>query len=282
VGGIAGGWAAGGAYYLGRIEDCVYTGSITGSISNVGGIAGALGGNGGDAADEANTSRILRCRTAGSVKKITGTYAGGIVGEVSNGALVARSSSNTAIEGFSYAGGIAASITARISDCWSDGTVQGGTQAGGIARLAGTSTIERCYSRAGVSIITTSTWAVGGICAASLPSGTSVTLCVALNNTISSPEISGATLAKRVKRIFGCSTVGAAIGTGVAMNYAPEIPITGPDPMEWAYDAQKDGAILDEEPPGQWLYEVTLGWDFDEVWIMGGDGYPRLRGVDSN
>jgi hypothetical protein len=65
------------------------------------------------------------------------------------------------------------------------------------------------------------------------------------------------------------------------MNYALAIPITGPT-SGWTYDAQRDGLLLDEDPPGQWLYEGTLGWDFDEVWTMGADGYPRLRGVDSN
>jgi hypothetical protein len=63
------------------------------------------------------------------------------------------------------------------------------------------------------------------------------------------------------------------------MNYASTIPVTGPT-SGWMYNAVKDGTILEDDPPEQWLYETTLGWDFDEVWTMGGDGYPRLRGVD--
>jgi hypothetical protein len=38
---------------------------------------------------------------------------------------------------------------------------------------------------------------------------------------------------------------------------------------------------MEGEKPAQWFYEVTHGWDFDKVWIMGEDGYPRLRGVDN-
>jgi hypothetical protein len=65
------------------------------------------------------------------------------------------------------------------------------------------------------------------------------------------------------------------------MNYAPAIPLTGPT-SGWTYDAKNDGTVLDEDPPGQWLYEGTLGWDFDEVWVMSNlDGYPKLRGVDT-
>jgi hypothetical protein len=68
------------------------------------------------------------------------------------------------------------------------------------------------------------------------------------------------------------------------MNYAAAIPITilTGIPSGWAHvpTIPRDGTTLEDDPPEQWLYEVVLGWDFAEVWIMGSDGYPRLRGVD--
>jgi hypothetical protein len=145
-------------------------------------------------------------------------------------------------------------------------------------------TIEKCYSKADVSVTTANTLRVGGICAASASgrSGKTVTLCVALNNTISTPALTGTLTSRYVRRIFG--GILTATGATIAMNYAPAIPLTGPvlSATGWTYDAQRDGTLLEEDPPEQWLYEVTLGWDFDEVWIMDSDGYPRLRGVDSN
>jgi hypothetical protein len=49
----------------------------------------------------------------------------------------------------------------------------------------------------------------------------------------------------------------------------------------WVYPTSDSrGTALEDEKPEQWFYEVTYGWDFDKFWVMGGDGYPRLRGVD--
>jgi hypothetical protein len=67
------------------------------------------------------------------------------------------------------------------------------------------------------------------------------------------------------------------------MNYAVAVPVTiSSAPAGWFYTPTMslDGALLEDDPPEQWLYEATLGWDFDEVWTMGSDGYPKLRGVD--
>jgi hypothetical protein len=286
VGGIAGGSKAGAAYYLGRIEDCAYTGTLkvpSGSTHSVGGIAGAIGGNGGDAANGANTSRILRCRVTGSISYSgsgSNAGAGGIAGTATNGVLVARCSSSAAITGpgnsSGSTGGIAGILNAgaRISDCWSDGTVKGGSLVGGIATGTDTVgfTIERCYSRAAVVLTAIpNTWGLGGICGKTVGTGATVTLCVALNDGIISPGS-----VSKAKRIFGNLSAPAT----VAMNYAPAIPVTGTG--TWTYDAKRDGTLLEDDPPEQWLYEVTLGWDFDKVWIMGSDGYPLLRGVDSN
>jgi hypothetical protein len=49
----------------------------------------------------------------------------------------------------------------------------------------------------------------------------------------------------------------------------------------WVYSALGSSSIaFEDEKAAQWFYEVTCGWDFDKVWVMGGDGYPRLRGID--
>jgi hypothetical protein len=73
--------------------------------------------------------------------------------------------------------------------------------------------------------------------------------------------------------------------SNVTMNYAADIvPVVSANaPSGWVYapTPKRDGTTLEDDPPEQWLYEVTLGWDFDEVWVMGMDGYPKLRGVDN-
>jgi hypothetical protein len=283
VGGIAGGWEVSmnndktyPSPYMGRIEDCVYIGKLSGS--NAGGIVGAISGNGGDAENDANTSRILRCRVAGS---IGGSYVGGIVGTAS-GALVAQCSSDGTIAGSGgYVGGIAGRLErqARISDCWSDGFVKGGVVAGiGCIYLDG-GAIQRCYSKAVVTTSGSLPWGIGGICMAYTDDSAviNVTHCVALNDDIftHAVQLSGA-LRPRAKRV-----VGSLEGTILLaeMNYAPDFPMTGPI-SGWVYDPVRDGTILEDDPPEQGLYEVTLGWDFDKVWIMGNNGYPKLRGVD--
>jgi hypothetical protein len=289
VGGIAGGWmTANTDPYLGRIEDCVYTGDLSSTmgVSRSGGIAGAIGGNGGNAANGANTSRILQCRTVGNIKGTSRT--GGIVGIATYGALIERCSSDVTMEkvslaGASYICGIAGTLAqgARISDCWSDGSIEGDAYAAGIGGFeTGGGAIQRCYSRAAVAVTgSPTTWAVGGICAG-LPNVINVTLCVALNNSIVSPAVALASNTRgRVKRI-AASLSGTLSATAAVMNYAPDFPVAGPI-SGWVYDSVRDGTILEDDPPEQWLYEVTLGWDFDEVWVMGGDGYPRLRGVDN-
>jgi hypothetical protein len=279
VGGIAGGWQAPAVAYLGRIEDCVYTGtlSLTGGANNsAGGIAGAIAGNGGEAENGANTSRILRCRTVGIISYPGSGSAGGIAGIAIAGTLVERCSSNAAISTSGNPGGIVGALQgARISDCWSAGTVQGDRTAGGIAGgPIANGTIERCYSRSAVSLTATSlntSSGIGGILGrTSSSSGIIVSLCVALNDGITAPSSS----LQCVNRIAGGMTSSSA--PGIAMNYAPEFPMTA----QWRYNERKDGRILEDDPPEQWLYEGTLGWDFDEVWIMD-DGHPKLRGVDN-
>jgi hypothetical protein len=289
AGGIAGGWVTANANpYLGCIEDCAYTGNLNNSVTynggRSGGIMGGIAGNGGDAANEANTSRILRCRTEGSIEG--GLYIGGIVGYATHGALIERCSSDvTIVASVSNAGGIAGALgrapaqQVRISDCWSAGSVEGDSRIAGIGciDLSGAAIIERCYSRAAVSLtpatVTGNQW-LGGIYVGTTTTAT-VTKCVALNDGIT------ATSADRllVRRIWG----GPANDNlpNATMNYAADIPITVLGGWLHTPTVARDGTLLEDDPPEQWLYEVTLGWDFDEVWVMGGDGYPKLRGVDN-
>jgi hypothetical protein len=306
-GGIAGGWRAGLAIYLGRVEDCVYSGSILGGGENywdrAGGIVGSIGGNGGNAANEANTSRILRCRTLGSppgtdpveAKIIKGHYStGGIAGELLNGALIERCSSYSTIESSdSNAGGITGQLgaQAQIYDCWSWGSVTGSSNVAGIASgfvvpPTANITIMRCYSRAAVSstlkdaagtVVT-----LGGITSTNSSTGT-VTKCVALNDSITAAWVTASSLltSPSLRRVWGAGANAAK--PNATMNYGQmNIPVRITSALEWILDPiqEKDGIDLEEDPPGRWLYEGTLGWDFVNVWEMGSDGYPRLRGID--
>ena len=101
IGGIVG------KVQAGTIENCSFSGSVTGG-GHTGGIAGGL---------NSNNVTISGCVNAADV---TGTTAGGILGYWKN--------------------------TAAIRDCYNTGSVTGSTKAGGIVGQLNKGTIENCYS----------------------------------------------------------------------------------------------------------------------------------------
>jgi hypothetical protein len=310
AGGIAGGSFYGySAVFQGYIRDSSSTGNITvgarGFWPMAGGIAGVIcGGNG----TKENSTRIERCFAAGTItvadvldttNRNQWPYIGGIVGYVYYGGWVSQCYFNGSvivnrtndytggIAGYSsYATGGSAERVSVIEDCWSDGEVIGYNNAGGIVGQNQQNTLlKRSYSLMDVSVINGGTnsaaqWGIGGIAGShSSAISDAMEACVALNSGIYTPN------GDEIHRITG-RVQGASIMKNV---YAlPDLlPVT--DDPDKTYTADKgtdrpDGADIPDEyfsggKPTQAFYE-SIGWNFINVWKMGGDGYPKLKWQD--
>jgi hypothetical protein len=295
VGGIIGGSdyiLAGDAlsppYYNGYIADSSFNGTLIGRAKGswvfAGGIAGVICG--GRNADIATTTRIVRCYAAGTVS-VAGTtsafpYVGGVVGYNYFGALVSQcyfDGTVIAEKANDYTGGVAGynsqwgsaaypdMFTSRIEDCWSSGTVTGFNNAAGIVGQNQVSAyVRRCYSKAAINAANGSASGVGGITGLHTSVMTdAVTACVALNPSIT------AAAGNNIHRITGS-------GDGAKSdNYAwSGMTVTTGGAYTEAKGADAaDGEDCDEKP-NQAFYE-DIGWDFVNVWKIGGDGYPQLK-----
>jgi hypothetical protein len=288
VGGITGGSEYNfSTTYKGYIKDSSFTGTLSGrakgSWTFAGGIAGTIVG--GTVNDLNQTTRIERCFAKGTVS-VEGTnspypYVGGIVGYNYYGALVSQSyfdgnviCINRASGNFTqdYTGGIAGYNSqttgvnnSRIEDCWSAGKVIGTTNAAGIVGQNQVNTyLRRCYSRMVIENRgNAGNWGVGGI--TGLNSALMVEACVALNPSITTATgnnihcVTGTTSDTRSNNY---AWSGMAVTTGGT--YTAEKGVTA-----------ADGADCIEKP-AQSFY-TGIGWNFTTVWIMGSNGYPKLR-----
>lgn len=296
VGGIAGGSAYGfSAGYQGSIQDCSSTGNITAKAKHywswAGGIAGTIVG-GGDGTLE-KTTRIVRCWASGIVSvadsKSGWPYVGGIIGYNYYGALVSQcyfTGSVVSNGGDDYVGGIAGynskvnGRSSRIEDCWSSGAVSGYTNGGGIVGQNQVAAItQRCYSIASVSV-SAEALGLGGIAGYSAKPAESSSVpeedrgrgtvqnCFALNPSLTAPGGF-----ERVYRVIGA---GGGTLSGNMASSAMVITINGqPSANSDIGLNARDGATC-QPKPAQSVYE-NLGWDFDNVWKMGSDGYPLLQ-----
>jgi hypothetical protein len=308
AGGIAGGSRYGmKTYYSGKIEDCSSTGNISagggGYWSWAGGIAGTICGDGHDDPDTEGSgtpatgpTRIVRCYATGAITGVgprgSWPYVGGIVGYNYYGSLVSRCWFDGTVkaegDGISdYSGGIAGynskqyyGHNSRIEDCWSAGPVEGYLNAGGIVGQNQVAAItERCYSTSRISVRATkgvtgnqAQQGAGGIAGYnSITDGKApgtVRNCVALNPSVISSG--GFDLLYRV--------VGNGDGDHINnLARADMEVIIGESPStssDKGVDG-KDGADTDAKP-SQADY-AALGWDFNDVWKMGGGGYPVLQ-----
>ena len=292
VGGITGGSEYNfSTTYKGYIKDSSYIGNIIGKARGswvfVGGIAGTIVG--GNVNDNAATTRIERCFAKGTMYGTAGfPYIGGVVGYNYYGALVSQSYFDGKVitdKTNDYTGGIAGynsqttGHNSRIEDCWSGGTVTGFNNAGGIVGVNQTQTyIRRSYSRAALSITDTTdkvvgSWAggVGGIAGfnASMLSD-AITACVALNPSLNAAQGS------YIQRVVGRPTT-TSTGDGRSNNHAwSGMAISTGGAYTEAKGANNvDGADCVQKP-NQDFY-ADIGWDFDNVWKMGADGYPQLK-----
>lgn len=273
--------------YLGYIQDSSSTGTVIGRSGNwlpsyTGGIAGIV--TGWDTSTRKST-RIERCFATGTVSsegsKTAYPYVGGIVGYNYFGALVSRCYFTGNVIGSAgtdqYVGGIAGynsrdvppAPPSRIEDCWSGGTVTGFNNAGGIlGRGQVGARLSRCYSISAVSVTVSATTGIGGIVGYNGEwEGVPAVMdnCVSLNPSLT------AAAGDNIHRVTGNND-------GLSSNnYAWQgMTIT----TSGAYTQNKGANAEDGEDcvqkPDQNFYK-SLGWDFTDVWTIGGDGYPKLK-----
>lgn len=292
----------------GTVTKCATRLDITTPLGMVGGIVGCL------TASSSAKSYITYCSTAGNIT-ITAAKSriGGILGRAASGTAnqagggISNCSSSVFIKGTdaTYAtngvGGIFGADQnagiVPIDQCLFTGKISVGTSAGGIAGVG--STISNCIVD-GVTLSTNgSVGSVGAIGGITGTNKVSLLNCITKNATISGSSAAGFALAgtsstfqnngyvaKNVvvnttltgtatQRIAG--TVGN--GTGVnASNYATGV--TGvTSPVDNA--AGLDGGTKLTTDLTQTFYQ-GLGFDFANIWTMGGDGVPALRNAGYN
>jgi hypothetical protein len=313
---FAGGIAGGSYYGFttegsGAISYCSNSGDVfadaTGFWSWTGGITGVVCGDGDGTFEK--TTKVYRCRASGNVTSRGGEkqwpYTGGITGYIYSGGMVAECSFTGTVTSeaktpgtdiYDYAGGISgylsrvANHNSVIRDCWSSGTVTGYVNAGGIVGQMQIETyLWNCYSTAAVAVTAAagkrgsmSGDGAGGIAGLNSsgetggspkrPGKKALSSCVALNVSISSAGF------EKLGRVIGANSSNV-IGEGEAGGqwqdlYAwRDMPVTV-NGQPSTFDNRVDGADCVEKP-AQSLY-AGLGWDFDSVWKMDSDGYPRL------
>jgi hypothetical protein len=317
AGGIAGGsYYAFTTESQGSITYCSNTGNVYSEVKGfwawTGGIAGCICGDGDGTFEK--TTKIYRCWASGNVTSVAKAgqwpYTGGITGYIYYGAMVAESYFTGNVEARAdadggkindYAGGISGYLSKQpdhegvIRDCWSGGTVKGYVNAGGIVGQQQVNTyLWNCWSKAAITVSapkdekgSASQQGAGGIAGfngsqemggAKRP-GKALSSCVALNPSVSAPNGF-----ERVGRVIGENFQGVneLIGEDVISateenNYGwsgMSVTVGGAAPAS-LYDKRVDGADCAEKPE-QSFYQ-SLGWDFSNVWKMGGDGYPALR-----
>jgi hypothetical protein len=292
------------------IADCSATGDITlrsgedaGLMLYAGGIAGYQG-LAGSSSDGFSGCVIERSFFTGNVSaEGSYPYAGGIAGYNYVGAIIresyaAEGSVTARGEIIPYAGGISGYNSRNmenpslIENCHSNIRVSAEAeskqaQAGGIAGAnAASAAISKCYSLGAVaatvngsgdgdtsgSIGVAAKANAGGIAGAQYFDSPSIKNCAALNTKIEGRD-SGAGAAYNVHRIAGLGEGGEpAWEANIARADLSQDGVSvDPLPEPDGYD----GKTCDEKPP-QSAYEA-LGWDFNSVWKMGGDGYPVLQ-----
>ena len=196
IGGIVG------KVQAGTIENCSFSGSVTGG-GHTGGIAGGL---------NSNNVTISGCVNAADV---TGTTAGGILGYWKNTAAIRDCYNTGSVTGSTKAGGIVGQLNkGTIENCYSIGDIGGkASQKGGIFAFS-SATVENCY------YTLPETEVLGGTAAAAMQ--------------ITSPE----GLADELGNAFKEDTAGANNGypilvwqAGEVVQPDPRIELTGPDTL---------------------------------------------------
>ena len=118
------------------VENCAVTGSISG-VAHVGGTVG-----------KASSGTLENCYSSGSVTG-SGNYVGGIIGNLEyNTTAMRRCYSDSSVSGWRNVGGVAGIVGgAAVENCYSSGSVTGsGTYVGGVAGIVESGSVQNCYS----------------------------------------------------------------------------------------------------------------------------------------
>jgi hypothetical protein len=256
---------------------CVYAGGTvqvggTGGMPYAGGIVGRSGGAGANVGND-----LLRCSSSGTIS-VAGSnpYAGGLIGYMHGNSTIRQSYSTAAISGNgsgAYIGGIAGNCSqaSLIENSYYNGAIShtgSVTGTGGITGQNGSNGSIVRYSYAAGTIASSATDAtVGGIVGQNYNAeGNDVKSCAALQSAITN---SGGT-ATSTHRIAGSTGENAALTNNIANS-----SMTGCTAETPIGASTLNGADCGAKPE-QSIY-TGLGWDFANVWKMGGDGYPLLK-----
>ena len=228
------------------LKDCNVTGRMT-----VGGLVGSV-----------SSGSIEDCHVSGTVQGIqTG---GGLAGMVSSSCLISRSSSSAAVNfTLGPTGGLVGSLSnATVQYCYSNGSVidAGNTSNSGAGGLVGrtvySSTIKDSYSTASV----TSTTRPAGLLGTSQDATT-------ITNSFSAGPVARADDGELVYGLLSKKIRG---DEAVVSNSFWDTEATGAE----------NSVAGTGRTTAQMKTQATFtdaGWDFDQVWEMPADSYPRLK-----
>jgi hypothetical protein len=110
-----------------------------------------------------SVARITNCSVSGIIK-VTGSYAGGIVGQTENGTIISKCINNASVTAGKTSGGIVGVNNGTVADCYNTGNIAGNDSPySDAAGIAGNNNIfgliNNCYNLGNLSAIDTA----GGI-----------------------------------------------------------------------------------------------------------------------
>ena len=243
----------------GTIIDCSVSGDVAGR-NRVGVLAGYTSG---------------RIADSGAAGTVTGTEynTGGLVGYMSGG-LVERSSASVNVSASSFVGGLTGYMgsDSRIIDSGATGNVSSGDDAGGFVGYMSGGMIERSYATGNVSSGKYSGGFAGFLYNATLKN------CFATGNVTKASYTAGL--------LGGSHSVGVVIENCYTASNNDEGLHAGIATVRNSYYNKDLAPYAGKSDYGRTTAEMTKtetysGWDFENVWVMGENGYPLLRGIES-
>jgi hypothetical protein len=185
----------------------------------------------------------------------TPEYAG-LFGKVGLGGVVRNVRLERVAFNGNSAGGVVAANDGTVSNCCVSGSVRGEGRAGGIVAYNNRGTVANCFNTATVSAGGSGSL-VGGVAGES-------------EGTVTNCHSTGAVTGGENSYVGG--VVGAIGGGRVANSYCPDSVGAG---VFGFYDETVEGC--EALSAAAYTNEASFsGWDFDNVWVMGGEG-PWLR-----
>jgi hypothetical protein len=261
--GLAGSFAGGDGGCV--IERCSFTGNVT--------IEGAYPYGGGIAGYNYAGSIIRQSYAAGGTIAVTGgnlPYAGAVAGYNSRDSLIENCYGGMAVNAVAkskqaLAGGITGSNAAGsvVSKCYALGAVSATVDGSGTANAGGSMGVPAKAN-------------AGGIAGAQYFGAPSIKNCAALNTKIEGKDSSVSGAAYNVRRIAGGGTGGESDAPAWAANIGSAVLTAGGTTVASVSKSDGEDGADCAAKPAEADY-TALGWDFDAVWKMGGNGYPALK-----